>query len=466
MKKTAMASMTGKALLIEAMKGRATPRPAWVPFVGVHGGALIGRTAADYLRSADLLVAGLRKARESYRPDGLPVVFDLQVEAEVLGCQLHWADDVPPAVVTHPLTMQTLDTLPPIDAAAGRFPVILEAMDRLTAEFGDSVALYGLVCGPFTLALHLLGNDIFLMMFDDPEKVKRIIAFCADVACRSADIYLDRGATVVGVVDPMTSQISPEHFVDYVTPNVNRVFDHIRGRGGLSSLFVCGDASRNLEAMCDTHADNISVDEQIPMARLRDLCLARGKSFGGNLKLTAVLLLGNEDDARREAIEVMEASGATGFILAPGCDLPYHTPERNLRAVADMVHDDYARKVARASTPAKERDSFDDIELPDYDNHKPVIVDVITLDSTSCAPCQYMMEAVTQAARDAFVKTFVNEHKIKVRNGLGMMAKLGVQNLPTICIDGEVRFASIIPDHDTLVRAIEDAAIVKNRFSR
>jgi hypothetical protein len=44
-----------------------------------------------------------------------------------------------------------------------------------------------------------------------------------------------------------------------------------------------------------------------------------------------------------------------------------------------------------------------------------------------------------------------------------MMAKLGVSNLPTICIDGEPTFESIIPDHDTLVKAIEEHAVHKNR---
>lgn len=39
-----------------------------------------------------------------------------------------------------------------------------------------------------------------------------------------------------------------------------------------------------------------------------------------------------------------------------------------------------------------------------------------------------------------------------------MMQKLGVKNLPTICIDGAVAFASIIPDQRTLVTAIENRA--------
>jgi MtaA/CmuA family methyltransferase len=456
--------MTGKELLIKAIKGESTPRPAWVPFVGCHGGKLIDKSAAEYLQSADLLVEGLKKANELYRPDGLPVTFDLQVEAEILGCELHWADEVPPSVITHPLEEEgtTLADLPEINRTKGRLPLIMSALEMLNRDIGEQVALYGLICGPFTLALHLRGNNIFLDMFDKPDEVKALIDYCADVGVKMAELYLSHGAEVVAVVDPMTSQISPEHFEEFVTPGVNKVFDGIRAAGGLSSIFVCGDVTRNLEIMCKTNADNISVDEQISMSDLRTLCTAEGKSFGGNMKLTSVLLLGNEDDSRREAVTIMDVSGTEGFVLAPGCDLPYHTPPENLIAVAEVVHDEYQREVARTSTNEATEDTFDDVEVPTYRNYKEVIVDVITLDSTSCAPCQYMMDAVERAAREAFVKVYINEHKIKARAGIGMMKKLGVTNLPTICIDGDIAFASIIPDLKTLVKAIEARAIQKN----
>lgn len=451
--------MTGKQILLDAIAGKETTRPAWMPFVGCHGGALIGKTATEYLSNADLLVAGLKKAKSLYKPDGLPIMFDLQIEAEILGCDLHWADEVPPAVTTHPLAMgKTLADLPKLDETKGRFPIVVEALKTLKADIGDDTALYGLICGPFTLALHLLGNDIFLDMYDDEDAVLEVIMYCAEICKTSADIYLKHGADVIGVVDPMTSQISPDHFEQFVTPGMNAVYDHIRQQGGISSIFVCGDVTRNLEVMTQTNADNISVDEQIDMAHLRELCEAQGKSFGGNLKLTSVLLLGDEDDAKMETINIMGKSGTKGFILAPGCDLPYAVPVKNLQAVSDMVHDEYAREAAK-TLQAKTEDAFDDIEIPDYLAADGVILDVITLDSTACAPCQYMMEAVEKAAAATDVKCYINEHKIKVREGIGMMVKLGVKNLPTICINGEPKFASIIPDQTTLVKAIEEAAL-------
>jgi hypothetical protein len=341
--------------------------------------------------------------------------------------------------------------------------VILEALDRLKNDIGHETALFGLLCGPFTLALHLLGNEIFLEMHDDEKRVQDIVDFCGEVAVRAATIYLDHGADVVAVVDPMTSQISPAHFETFVAGPMNRVFDAIRARGGLSSIFVCGDVTRNLSAMCATRADNICVDEQIDMAALRNLAAAHGKSFGGNIKLTSVLLLGDEDDARREAIGILDKCGSTGFILAPGCDLPYAVPEKNLQAIAGIVHDEYSREAARAALSAKAEDTFDDIVLPDYASEEKVIIDVITLDSQSCAPCQYMMAAAIEAAARADFPCEVREHKIKERRGIGMMSKLGVSNLPTICLAGVPTYISIIPDKNALVDSINKTGAERHR---
>lgn len=95
--------MTGKQILLDALQGKSVERVPWVPFVGVHGGSLIGVNATEYLQSADHIVNGLNTAVQRYRPDGLPVVFDLQLEAEILGCELAWAEQTPPSVASHPL---------------------------------------------------------------------------------------------------------------------------------------------------------------------------------------------------------------------------------------------------------------------------------------------------------------------------------------------------------------------------
>lgn len=454
--------LTGRERVTKAFRCEVVDRAPWVPFVGCHGGALLGVSATEYLQSETRLVEGVEAALARYQPDGLPVAFDLQIEAEALGCELNWSDQTPPSVCSHPLAVgQPLEALQVPGPDRGRLRTVLAAADELCRRHPE-VALYGLVTGPFTLALHLLGTDIFMKMFDAPDYVGRVMAFCRDVCQAVSGYYLDAGCPVVAMVDPMTSQIGPEQFREFVTPFATAVFDHIRGRGGLSSFFVCGHAQQNVEAMCQCRPDNISVDENIPLQYVRDVCLPRGISFGGNLQLTSVLLLGKPLDAQRNALACLEVGGERGFVLAPGCDLPYATPPQNLEAVAQLVRDPYQREVVKASVAEQTDD--DRLDMDEYGLADKVIVDIITLDSEACAPCQYMVDAVKQVAPEFEGIVIWREHKIKYRESLVFMTSLMVRNVPTICIDGEIRFVSRIPPRDQLIAAIQDRINEKFRM--
>lgn len=453
--------MYGIKLIRRAMQLQEVERTPWVPFVGCHGAHLLGVDASSYLRSSDLIVQGVSRAVELYRPDGIPVVFDLQIEAEALGCELAWADENPPAVVSHPLAMgKSLESLELPTADQGRIGMSLDAAARLKAEYPD-LAVYGLITGPFTLALHLLGTDIFMKMFEDPDYVSRLMEFSRDTAIRMAEWYIDAGCDVVALVDPMVSQIDPMSFETFVSPYVTAIFDRIRQRGALSSFFVCGHAQQNIEVMCRCKPDNISIDENIPLDFVRDTALPLGVSFGGNMRLTVVLLMGTADDSAWEALDCLEAGGQKGFILAPGCDLPMKTPVENIEAVARMVHDAYSRDVLR--TMGRKEKSIERLDLSSHWKTDKVVIDVITLDSASCAPCQYMVEAVKHACASFGQKVEWKEYKIKDQEGIQMMASLGVHNLPTICIDGEICFISQIPPLSELERAIEAKLSTKPR---
>ena len=123
--------MPNKDLLLKALVGETTERTPWVPFVGVHGGALVGVDSEEYLKSADHIVDALNIAAERYKPDGLPVVFDLQLEAEILGCELNWAKETPPSVTSHPLDEDyDIASLPEFSLDKGRIPLVLDTVRR------------------------------------------------------------------------------------------------------------------------------------------------------------------------------------------------------------------------------------------------------------------------------------------------------------------------------------------------
>ncbi len=456
--------MKGKELVKRAFELQPVERAPWVPFVGVHAGALVGADAESYLRSPELMFEGLSRAIELYNPDGIPVSFDLQMEAEILGCDLVWSKDNPPSVSSHPMgeggTKSLSDMFIP-KSSDGRIAITMELTRKMRAAYPD-LALYGLITGPFTLALHLCGTDIFMKMFTDENEVAEIMAFCTEVCKAMSSYYIEAGCDIVAVVDPMCSQIGPEQFEQFVLKSCSDLFDAIKQMGAYSSFFVCGHAQHNIEVMCQSKPNNISIDENIPLDYVRDICLSHNISYGGNLKLTAVLLMGDEEDTRRDVVESLDIAAAAeykGFILAPGCDLAYATPQTNLIACGALVGDKYQQDIVRAMGPKVS--NIEPLDLSKYVESDIVKVDCITLDSLGCAACQYMWEATQRGAEPFGGKVQVVEHSIKTREGIEFMAAAGVKNIPTVMIDGAITFVSNIPPVSDITNAIDK--VVKSK---
>lgn len=330
--------MPNKDILMQALRYEEPNRVPWVPYVGVHGGYLIDKPADEYLNSAELMYQGAMKAIEEYNPDGLPIAFDLQMEAEILGCDLSWAKDNPPAVSSHILQTKSLSSLQLPKEGDGRIPEILEVTERLVKEVGKDVGLMGLVCGPFTLGLHLMGSKIVSKMVKKPDEVFEVMGFCAEVCREMCRFYLERGIEIIAVVDPMTSTISPQFFDKFVVPSYNQAIEITNKFNAFSLCFVCGNATRIVPNLAALNMHGFAVDENLDFQYVADEARKQKRVFAGNLPLTTGLLFGEVEDNIQFAQDCIEKGKGPGFILAPGCDMPYFTEPENVKAVANLVH--------------------------------------------------------------------------------------------------------------------------------
>ena len=74
----------------------------------------------------------------------------------------------------------------------------------------------------------------------------------------------------------------------------SKLFAHIKQLGAYSSFFVCGDATRNIEVMCKTKPDSISVDENVDIMAAKEITDKYDVVIGGNIPLTTIMLHGNQ----------------------------------------------------------------------------------------------------------------------------------------------------------------------------
>lgn len=448
------APMIGKERVLRALSGLETDRTPWVPYAGVQTANLIGLNAETYLKSADNIVTGIKKASELYHPDGLPVAFDIQIEAEALGCKVKWAEKNPPSVYHHILDDVALEDLKLPTEKDGRYPIVLEAAERIVKELGDKLAIYGLVCGPFTLALHLQGTKIFSDMNRAPEKVNALMNFTTAVAKDFARMYVERGVDVIAVVDPMVSQISPRHFKKFITPFMTEVNDHIKTLGVKAVTFVCGDVSKNFELLCQTNTDGIAFDENVDLANAKEIAVKNHIAYGGNLPLTSVMLFGSPMDNALEAQKQIDLAGGPGYILSPGCDIAFDTPVENIVAIGDYISGNFASIDMFTTVSSVEVDEGKELEVVEIVAGK-AFVEIVTLDSEGCPPCQYMVEAVKGVEAEYGDKLKWRETLIKTKAGISRVGELGVKNLPAMLINNEVVFDNIIPSEDELREAID-----------
>jgi uroporphyrinogen decarboxylase len=447
--------MTGKERIYTILRHEESDRPGWVPLAGVHAGRLKGYDATEVYQDADKLVASLLEVNKIYSPDGQLILFDLQLEAEILGCTLKWEKNGPPSVRSHPLESTLEIPATKITKTSGRIPLVLDVTRRIKKAVGNETALYGLFCGPYTLASHLRGTQFFRDARQKPDFVKDLMAYTTELGLQMADLYLNEGVDVIVAVDPVVSQISPSHFSDFVSGPYETLFRHIREKGAFSSFFVCGNATHIIELMCKTKPDSIAVDENVNLVEAKKITDRYNVVIGGNIPLTTALLLGNQMDNIKVGIDLIDSINSNrNFIVSPGCDMPYATPIENTTALAHAVlHTDKAREMVANYELS---DMNVEVELPDYKNLKKPLLEAFTLDSLACAACTYMWGVAKEAKEHFGDKIDVVEYMYKTVENISRIRKMGVAQLPSLYLNGELKYSSIIPNLDDLIREIEE----------
>lgn len=84
-----------------------------------------------------------------------------------------------------------------------------------------------------------------------------------------------------------------------------------------------------------------------------------------------------------------------------------------------------------------------------------VLIELFTLDSAGCAPCTYLLEMATNAQKAIGESVEIIEHKIKDKKAVKLMKERGVTAIPTICINGNIAYESLLPSQEELIENIK-----------
>ncbi len=325
-------------------RGEPVDRLPCVPIVGNTAARVIG-VKVSALRGNGRLIADAQVA--AYRRFGYDVIrvfTDLYTQAEAMGARVHYPDDET-AYLAEPAiqSVQDIAKLRPADPRKdGNLPFHLEAMNRVAQVVGSEVPVNGALTGPFTTASFLIGTEnLVRMTLRHPEAVHQLCEIAAQSALAYAEAILDSGCTP-SLTDAMCSAtvIGPQQFREFGQPYLKRLVDYIHSRGRTVTLHICGKTSPIWEAMADTGADCLSIDNAADLAEAK-LRVGHQVRLMGNVPPSEIMLEGTPTQVR-EAVRVCVRKAydnPRGLIVASGCSLPVETPFANIDAMLDAVRE-------------------------------------------------------------------------------------------------------------------------------
>jgi MtaA/CmuA family methyltransferase len=303
------------------------------PLIGFHSAVLFGVELERSVKDPGLMAEIQVRAAEYYNVDGVTPIMDLSLEPEALGTEVKYFKGVP-SVSKH-LPLEELSKL--LDKkdylSAGRIPVFLEAVKRISSGAKDRLVC-AYVEGPLTLLTQVFSVErVFVLARKDPLAFENALNFTTRLQLELVDAYTERGAECVIVLEPVGALVPPSLFERYLISSLNTLISRAKSRGTKAILHICGDARKVFREMLKTSADALSVDKYINLAEA--LKVAEGKALMGNISTTD-LLLKTPGDISSQVLEVLMATGGR-VILSTGCEISPNTPPPNIKALVETA---------------------------------------------------------------------------------------------------------------------------------
>jgi uroporphyrinogen decarboxylase len=334
--------MSPKERIGAFLSGQPMDRFPCVPLVLNQAARVAGLKVGEHNRDGRVMGQCHVAAYRRYGQDLITIFSDTALTAEAMGTQLQFLEDDVPQVqtpaVTDPGDLSRLVRATPGD---GRFPVYLEAIRTAIAEVGDEVFVTCCLAAPFTTAACLRGTDqIARDLIRNKELAHLLLRTSLDVTRDVVDAVVDAGGIPI-IVDPVAtgSVLGERQFREFALPYLQDLHAHIAKHGLPPMLHICGQTSRILDAMAESGAALLSLDD-ISMAEARDR-VGDKVALMGNVRPAQTLLQGTVDDVTREMRELCEIGRTCGkgFVLGSGCEVPLDAPFANVEAMMQAARE-------------------------------------------------------------------------------------------------------------------------------
>ncbi|MEJ2723119.1 MAG: uroporphyrinogen decarboxylase family protein, partial [Deltaproteobacteria bacterium] len=240
-----------------------------------------------------------------------------------------------PLVDPLPLTIaykEDVDEIPCPDVRkVARLPVFLEAVQRLSEYGKGDLPVIGLFEGPFTTTCRIIEAELILRMIIKNRPVLEVLLDrINETLLEFGHALVDSGANIIIIPEPTSSSsmISPSIFRQMVMPRLQRLTSKLDVP---CILHICGDTYSMLEAMEETGAEVLSLDQCMDLSESR--ARIPKAVLGGNVDPIESLLMGTKEQVVMDTLNCLRRAGTSRFILMSGCGIPPKAPVENVKAM-------------------------------------------------------------------------------------------------------------------------------------
>ncbi len=191
--------------------------------------------------------------------------------------------------------------------------------------------------GPFTDALDLLGERLFVWLYEYPEDIKRFMEILSTALInfekhiRSLCSHMRVG---ISITSDGAEMLSPEMFTEFVLPYNEMIFNAFPE---YKEFHMCGKIDHLLDIISEMNIDHlIAFGFSTDIFRIRKLLNSRFVYSGGVSPI--ILKNGNRSEIEKEIYKYINVFRDTGaYILGDGASIAPGTPLENVNMLYEMA---------------------------------------------------------------------------------------------------------------------------------
>jgi uroporphyrinogen decarboxylase len=281
----------------------------------------------------------------AFNVDAAILFADILLPLQPMGLDFEFAKGEGP-VIHHPIRTQAdVDALRPLHPEE-TLASVMEAIRLLRTELVNT-PLIGFSGAPFTVASYMIEGGASrdykttkLMMYSAPKTWHAFMDRLSTALAEYLIAQINAGAQAVQLFDSWAGTLSPMDYETFVLPYSKKVLDAAHSTGVPVIHFGTG-TSMLLPLMRQAGGDVIGLDWRIPLDQGWGT-IGHDRAVQGNLD--PVVLFAPIPEMKKRIHEVLRrAEGRPGHIFNVGHGILQHTPEENVKAAVEIVHE-YANK--------------------------------------------------------------------------------------------------------------------------